>query len=136
MPALHVQIKCHFIIISNFAVQVCDKNVPMELLLRDQSLTELHIRGKVERQASHSLLRSLVTAMERSFVDPISRGFLPADVFVAALDSLDHKRVTLGDGRIVIANTESEDVDEVLPIAFDIRSCFLANHTVDQFCIT
>ena len=121
------KLKCFFFYKWCFpAVQVCDKNVPVELLLRDASLTDLYIRSKLERQSSHSLLRSLVTALERTFVDPISRGFLPLDVHVEALDSLDHQRVTLGNGRIVLVNTDTDDVSYVLPLDFDIKSIFMA----------
>ena len=82
----------------------------MSVVLRDHSLSELHIQGKLERQASHSLLRSLMTAMERAFVDPISRGKLPPTVHVGALQSLDDIRVTLDSGSVVIANSETDEV--------------------------
>ena len=63
--------------------------MPIELLLRDESLTHVYVRGKLEREATHSLLRARIESMEDIFVNPLSRSFLPADVFVAALDSLD-----------------------------------------------
>ena len=67
--------------------------MPIDMILRDQSLTDLYVQGKIERQASHSLLRALVAAMDDTFVQPLSRGFLPPSVLAAVLDSFDQTRI-------------------------------------------
>ena len=82
--------------------RVCDKVLPMRSILCDTAITDLWCEGKLERSASYSLFRALVTAMERSYPDSVRRGTLPSTCHVEALDSLDSKRVTLRDGRVVL----------------------------------
>ena len=73
----------------------------MHVIMQDQSLSELWIHDKLERQASHSLFRALVTQMEKTFDRPCVRG-LPTDVRIQPLDSLDETRVQLQAGTSVI----------------------------------
>ena len=62
-----------------------DHETPLELLHRDQVVAELFVLDKVERQASHALLRTLVAQLEQVVDRPISRGTLPSSVRVAPL---------------------------------------------------
>ena len=64
--------------VNGMVLLVCDKVVPMDLLLSDSSLSELYAEDKLSREASFNLLRSLITAVESLWPDAIQQSQLPA----------------------------------------------------------
>ena len=50
---------------------VYEKHVDMGLIVRDQSVAELYILDKLQRQASYQLLKTLVAQLEAACPDPI-----------------------------------------------------------------
>ena len=54
--------------------QVVSKSVPMELVLRDQDITELYVLDKITRGAVHSLFRAILTQLDPLVDDHVRRG--------------------------------------------------------------
>jgi hypothetical protein len=111
---------------------VCEKHVPIEIVLRDQSVSELYILDKIERQASHQLLRAIVTQLEGLFPDPIRRSRLADTVRVGRLVNPDERRSRDAVGLPVIVNDSAGTSVPVFPPDFDLRSYLTVNNTIDR----
>jgi len=84
---------------------VIEKVVPLDLILRDSTVAELYILDKMERQATHALLRGLCFAIERLIPDALQKSFVPESWRIHALVDKDEARVRLPSGRLVIGGT-------------------------------
>ena len=104
----------------------------MEVQLSDSTVAKLHVENQLQREASHAVLRNLVTQMEGRFTKPLDRGRLPASVKIHALDSLAEKRVRLKHGTVCVVSAEDDTVNPEFEKSFDVSNVFIANHTVDR----
>ena len=59
--------------------------------------------------------------------------FLPPDVHVGPIDSLDMERVTLADGTACLVNLDTDEIVECLPESFEVRSVFLVNRSCNHW---
>ena len=94
--------------------QVCDKYVPLEVVLQDSSLRDWYGHDKLERESFHSWMRALFTAMEKVFDKPTSRSFMPLDTHINVIESMDEQRVVVKNGVSVVVSSDSEDVKAIV----------------------
>ena len=112
--------------------QVVEKRVPLELIWRDLSVSQLFVENKLLRVATHALFRCLVTQMEGVAPDIVNRSRLPADVLVRTLADRDEVVVSMPDMSLRIVNERTRVVRRVFPRNWDPRSVAISNHVLDR----
>ena len=112
---------------------VCEKTIPFEMILRDAAVSELYVLDKLDRQASHGLLRALAFQLERLIPGGLGKCFLPQSWHIQPLTNMSEKRIRLPSGAIVIANRETKEIVRlVLPHDFNLQSVLICNHVLDR----
>lgn len=111
--------------------QVIEKLIPMELILRDLSVSEMYIMDSMVRQSTHALLRVVISQLEQVAANPVQRGRLPSDVHVGVLGA-DEVLVQLDDGTLCIVRPSSRSVKRVFPVGFSVRQLLIVNHVIDR----
>lgn len=111
--------------------QVVEKIVPVDLILRDLSVSELYIDDALQRQATHALFRTVVTQLEAVIDRPVSRSCLPDSIHIGRLEA-GQVLVQLSDGSLVIMDRNSKQTTRVFPRDFSISSVLIINHVVDR----
>ena len=101
---------------------VCEKTIPFEMILRDAAVSELYVLDKLDRQASHGLLRALAFQLERLIPGGLGKCFLPQSWHIQPLTNMAEKRYRLPSGVIVIGNKETKQWRHVLPPGFNLQS--------------
>ena len=108
-----------------------EKLLPMEAIFRDQGVSELFVKDKMVRQATHALLRAVITQLEGLFPDPLARGKLSPDVRVQAHGSPADKTIT-EDGKLKVVNDRTGLKQDVFPHDFSLDNHLVLTHTVDR----
>ena len=119
---------------SIFSTKVLAKHIPFEIVLRDQSVSELYIQDKIARQSSFNTGRTLISQLEEVLHKPLERGFLQDDVLVMPIENPDEERpMRLAGGyENFIVNNRIGGRRCVFPSGFSLQSYVLMNHTVDR----
>jgi hypothetical protein len=104
--------------------QVIEKHVPMDVILRDQGVTELFVQDRMSRVSTHALLRALVTQMEDLIPDVIRRSFMPSNVLIMPFTDPDDHWVLLPGGKATIANSRTRNARFVFPPDWSPRNVF------------
>ena len=105
-------------------MQVVEKIVPVDVILRDQGVTELFVQDRMTRVSTHALFRALVTQMEDLVPDIIQRSVLPPDVLIAPFSDPDDNWVLLPGGKATIVNARTRDVRLVFPQGWSPSNVF------------
>ena len=111
---------------------VVEKNIPIEIILRDAAVSELCILDKLERQATHGLLRAVAFQLERLIPQGLARCWTPATWNLWPLTNSAEKRYRLPSGSIVIANKDTKQCRPVLPLGFNLKTVLICNHVLDR----
>jgi len=112
--------------------EASSKTVGVDVILRDRSLTDLYVHDAMDRQASHGLMRSLVSSMEDLVPQPLEKSTLPDTVLVAPLKDRHLSRAHDGNGKLLINDARDASSSYVFPPEFDIYAMLVSNHTIDR----
>ena len=94
---------------------MCAAEDPLELVHRDARVAEWFVEDKLQKQASHSLLRSVVAQLEQVLARPVTDSTLPNDWDVHPRRDADERLVKLPDTTLCWVNTRTDAVTRVLP---------------------
>ena len=110
------------------AITVTTKHVPVEMILRDQAVTEIYIQDETVRRTSHGLLRGVWNQFEHIVGKRIKDSKIPDALLLDPIASPD-VRLCLYEGRPHLENTETGALEEVFPPGFDISQILLVGNT-------
>ena len=104
----------------------------MELVLRDQSISELYVVNRMARKAAHGTGVGLFAQLEDLLGSGLpARCRVPDDVLLRPL-TIGERFVRLASGVLVIVNRAQGTAVRVFPPAYDPRQHMYLNHTIDR----